>query len=225
MDGMEQALAEARKALAEDLARRMMAQLKDLGMEKTVFQVAFLPQEGEKKPMPRMVGDDQVEFMISPNPGEPLKPLAKIASGGELSRIMLAMKALETEGSGVDCMVFDEIDTGISGRMAQVVAEKMMAIARKKQVICVTHLPQIAAMADHRLLVEKQVETVGGAERTLTRVSALTGEAGTAEVARMLGGAEGSGGSALTHAAHMIEAAGAFKREMNLERKGEVHDP
>ena len=96
--------------------------------------------------------------MISPNTGEPLKPLSKIASGGELSRLMLAIKSLEAEKGGVGTMVFDEIDTGISGRMAQVVAEKMALIARKRQVICVTHLPQIAAMAAHEFLVVKRVD-------------------------------------------------------------------
>ena len=194
-------LSDNRKALAQRFEKNMMEQLSDLGMEKTIFQVAF-DQEGEKKPMPRPVGDDLVEFMISPNPGEPLRPLAKIASGGELSRMMLALKALEAEGSGVECMVFDEIDTGISGRMAQVVAEKMVAISQSKQVICVTHLPQIAAAADFQYLVAKEVT----GERTTTSVKQLDREGRVREVARMISGAEGIGDDALAYAGTMIEA-------------------
>ncbi|MFQ7280977.1 MAG: DNA repair protein RecN, partial [Christensenellales bacterium] len=95
-----------------------------------------------------------VEFMLSANPGEPLKPLAKVASGGEASRIMLALKNIAARLDGIDCLIFDEVDTGISGRMAQVVAEKMAAIARTRQVICVTHLAQLASMADVHYLIE-----------------------------------------------------------------------
>ena len=200
------ALGDSRRALAKVFEARMQEQLKDLGMEKTVFAAAFHePEEGEKKPMPRPEGDDRMEFMISPNPGEPLKPLAKIASGGELSRIMLAMKALEAEGSGVDCMVFDEIDTGISGRMAQAVAEKMRAIGRSRQVICVSHLPQIAAAADEQYLVRKETRADG---RTHTEVIHLDLEGRVREVARMVSGAEGSAAEAETYARKMIAAAG-----------------
>ena len=201
-------LTESRTALARDFERRMGEQLRDLGMEKTVFQVAFAEHPGGKLPMPRAEGDDEVEFMISPNPGEPLKPLAKIASGGELSRLMLALKSLEAERGGVGCMVFDEIDTGISGRMAQVVGEKMAAISRRRQVICVTHLPQIAALADHEYLVRKEVD----GDRTFTRVREVTGEERVEEVARMLGGADGSSGSAKAHAAQMLESAEAYRK-------------
>ena len=157
--------------------------------------------------MPRPTGDDEVSFMISPNPGEPLRPLAKIASGGELSRLMLALKNMEASHAGVDCMVFDEIDTGISGRVAQAVAEKMANIAATRQVLCVTHLPQLAAMADVPLLVRKEV--VDG--RTYTRVQRLDAEAHAAEVARMLGGADGSMESALSHARSMISSAAERK--------------
>ena len=196
-------LTEARKALASRFEERMKEQLADLGMEKTVFQVSFREPEGEKKPMPRPQGDDQIEFLISPNPGEPPRPLARTASGGELSRMMLALKTLESENSGVDCMVFDEIDTGISGRMAQVVAEKMRMIARKKQVICVTHLPQIAAAADAQFHVSK-AERDG---RTYTSAEELDREGRIREVARMISGAEGSGEDAAVYARSMIEAS------------------
>lgn len=196
-------LTDARKLLAADFEKKMMAQLADLGMEKTVFQVSFAPKPEGKQLMPQPTGDDSVEFMISPNPGEPMKPLSKIASGGELSRLMLAIKSLEAEHGGVGCMVFDEIDTGISGHMAQVVAEKMALIARARQVICVTHLPQIAAMADHQFLVEKRVEE----GRTNTSVRMLNHEERIGEVARMMGGADGSQDSARAHAALMLEQA------------------
>ena len=196
-------LTEARHVLADAFEKQMMEQLKDLGMGSTVFRVSFALRPEGKVLMPQSVGDDVIEFMISPNPGEPLKPLSKIASGGELSRLMLAIKSLEAEKGGVGTMVFDEIDTGISGRMAQVVAEKMAIIARSRQVICVTHLPQIAAMAAHQFLVEKRVE----GERTNTSVRSLTDEERIGEVARMLGGADGSESSARSHAAHMLQVA------------------
>lgn len=205
-------LTEERKRLAGVFEAKMMEQLKDLGMGSTVFQVQFAPKK--EKQMPTPLGDDTVEFMISPNPGEPLKPLSKIASGGELSRLMLAIKSLEAEHGGVGCMVFDEIDTGISGRMAQVVAEKMALIATKHQVICVTHLPQIAAMAAHEFLVEKQVEE----GRTCTHVKELTFQERTQEVARMIGGTDGSDESAQRHAAHMLHQAEAF-RENSQKRE------
>ncbi len=202
-------LTEARHGLANEFEKNMMAQLKDLGMGNTIFQVSFAIRPEGKIFMPQSVGDDVIEFMISPNPGEPLKPLSKIASGGELSRLMLAIKGLEAEKGGVGTMVFDEIDTGISGRMAQVVAEKMALIARKRQVICVTHLPQIAAMAAHQFLVEKRVE----GERTNTSVRLLSPKERISEVARMLGGADGSEGSAMSHAAHMLYVAGNLPEE------------
>lgn len=196
-------LTAARHILAEDFEKKMMEQLKDLGMGHTIFSVSFALRPEGKVLMPQSVGDDVIEFMISPNPGEPLKPLSKIASGGELSRMMLAIKSLEAEKGGVRTMVFDEIDTGISGRMAQVVAEKMAIIARNRQVICVTHLPQIAAMAAHQFLVEKRVE----GERTNTSVRCLSEIERIAEVARMLGGADGSEESARSHAAYMLNVA------------------
>ena len=200
-------LRESRRKLASVFEAGITAQLKDLGMEKTVFSVAFAEPEGERKPMPRPEGDDQIEFLISPNPGEPLKPLARTASGGELSRIMLALKAVEAGDSGVDCMVFDEIDTGISGRMAQTVAEKMSAIARSRQVICVTHLPQIAAAADYQFLVVKSVSE----GRTRTGVSMLDRQGRIREVARMISGADGVGEDAVSYAEKMIEAVGRRK--------------
>ena len=199
-------LSASRHALAEAFEKNMRGQLADLGMEKTVFSVSFAPPPARQQ-LPQPLGEDAVEFMLSANPGEPLKGLSKIASGGELSRIMLALKSLEAERGGVGCMVFDEIDTGISGRMAQVVAEKMSLIARSRQVICVTHLPQIAAMADHEFLVEKHEEN----GRTNTSVHLLTDEERIHEVGRMISGTDGTDTSAQAHAAHMLSSAANFR--------------
>ncbi len=196
-------LSESRKKLASSFSVSMMRELQDLGMAQTVFEVRFDESDHGKPKMPAEDGDDRAEFMICPNPGEPLMPLAKIASGGELSRLMLAMKTLEAGNSGVDCMVFDEIDTGISGKAAQTVAEKMIRISRFHQVICVSHLPQLAAAADWQYLVSKH--TAG--ERTVTDVSELSPEGRTGEIARMISGAEGISREAAEYAARMLEAA------------------
>ena len=130
-------------------------------------------------------GTEEVEFFISANPGEPLRPLAKVASGGELSRIMLAIKAMLADKDQIETLIFDEIDTGISGRTAQKVSEKMVQIGRSRQVICITHLAQIAAMADKHFLIEKNVEN----GETKTSIYSLGEEESIAELARILGGA------------------------------------
>lgn len=200
-------LSEARHSLAPVFEGRIMEQLRDLGMEKLVFKAAFHEAADGKQRLPRASGEDDVEFMISPNPGEPLKPMSKIASGGELSRIMLAVKTLEAEKNGVGTMVFDEIDTGISGRTAQAVAAKMALISASRQVICVTHLPQLAAMADRQYLVEKNVSD----GRTHTAVTCLDQAGRVEEIARMLSGADGSDASAREHAARMMARAAASR--------------
>lgn len=203
-------LTASRKQIAETFTQQMMKELKDLGMEHTVIEVAFEEKTDGKPVMPTPGGDDRVCFMISPNPGEPLKPMAKIASGGELSRLMLAMKTIEAGRGGTQTMIFDEIDTGISGRMAQAVAEKMIMISRRQQVICISHLPQIAAAADHQILVHKGVRD----GRTMTETDELTGEERIREVARMISGAEGITEDAKQYAGQMIEAADRRKREI-----------
>ncbi|MDL2206168.1 DNA repair protein RecN [Eubacteriales bacterium OttesenSCG-928-N13] len=189
-------LTQSRKALAKTFSEELIAQLQDLGMARTRFDVRFDLVE------PTREGADKLEFLISPNPGEPLKPLSQIASGGELARIMLAMKAISADSAGVDTMIFDEIDTGVSGRMAQVVGEKMAMIARTRQVICVTHLPQIAALGQAHYLVEKSVVN----DRTGSAVYALDQDGRVKELARLLGGA-GSEQSGLIYAKEMLEAA------------------
>ncbi len=198
------ALTALRKASAEKLAAAIREQLADLGMGKTRFEVRIEPE-----PKPTAGGMDRVEFMISPNPGEPMKPLANIASGGEISRVMLALKAISVDAEGVDSMVFDEIDTGVSGRMAQVVGEKMCLIARNRQVLSITHLPQIAALGDAHFLVEK----IAGEDRTDTFVRLLDDEGRTHELARLVGGASETE-SSLSHAGNMLKEARARKEAL-----------
>lgn len=185
-------LTASREALARQFERDMEQQLKELNMAGTRFSVQLQPCA----PGPR--GNETAVFRIAPNRGEDLQPLSKIASGGELSRMMLAIKSVSARREGVPSMIFDEIDTGISGRAAQVVGEKMAAIARERQVLCVTHLQQIAALADRHYLVEKFFD----GERTRTRLTLLSGEARVNEIARMLGG---DPESARVHAREMLK--------------------
>ena len=172
-------LSALRMEAGKRLEARIVAELADLDMARV--QLAVRVESGTRL---TANGVDTVAFLISVNPGEALKPLAKVASGGELSRVMLAMKNVLTEQESVGTLVFDEIDTGVSGRAAQRIAYKLSAIGGKKQTLCVTHLPQIAAMGDHHLLIAKSVED----DRTFTRVSPLVGKARECEIARMLAG-------------------------------------
>ena len=196
-------LTASRKELADIFSRHMMQELQQLGMAQTVFEVRFEESTDGKPKMPTETGDDRGEFLICPNPGEPLMPLKDIASGGELSRLMLAMKTLEAGHTGVDCMIFDEIDTGISGKMAQTVAEKMIAISRHHQVICVSHLPQLAAAGDYQYLVSKGI--VNG--RTETGVTELDREGRIQEIARIISGADGISSDTVAYAEQMLAAA------------------
>ncbi len=202
-------LTASRKQLSAAFEEKITKELSELGMGNTRFTVEFKANETGKPLMPSAAGDDRIEFLISPNPGEPLKPLARIASGGELSRLMLAVKTLESAHSGVDAMVFDEIDTGISGRMAQAVAEKMITISGSRQVICVTHLPQIAAAADFHYLVKKNV-TEG---RTLTSVTELDRQGRTGELSRMISGADGVTQESDAYASSLLQAAADLKHK------------
>ncbi len=183
----------SRNALARKFEQEMEIQLRDLNMAGTKFQVN-LPACP-----PGPLGNESAAFLIAPNRGEELQPLSKIASGGELSRLMLAIKSVAAQREGVPSMIFDEIDTGISGRAAQVVGEKMAAIAKDRQVLCVTHLQQIAALANHHYLVEKSFD----GERTRTQLTPLSGEARVNEIARMLGG---DPDSARSHAREMLKS-------------------
>lgn len=179
-------LTASRRALAERFGALVCRELKTLDMGGTEFSVTFDEQTSGKPKLPSVNGDDKIEFMISPNPGEPKKPLAKIASGGELSRIMLAITCIGSKDYDVSTMVFDEIDTGISGHTAQKVAEKMRQISDSRQVICVTHLPQIAAAADHQYLISKQ----SSEEKTFTKAMELDREGRISELASMIQGAD-----------------------------------
>jgi len=173
-------LSRRRREKGRAFADAVLAELADLAMGRTRFEVA--QEAGE----PAATGIDRVEFLISPNPGEPLRPLAKIASGGELSRVMLAIKSAMARRDPLPTMVFDEIDTGVGGRTAGVIAEKLGVLARNAQVLCITHLPQIAGRGDLHLYIEKHV----AAERTTVSVTPLAPDDRVDEIARMLAGAE-----------------------------------
>lgn len=201
-------LSESRKNIAASFEKDMITELKDLGMEHTVFRVSFAAAPEKKPIMPTPEGDDQVRFLFSANPGEPLKPIASIASGGELSRLMLALKTIEAGRGGIQTMIFDEIDTGISGRMAQAVSEKMISISRHQQVICISHLPQIAAAADHQYLVYKSIRD----GRTVTDIKEMDRSERMDEIGRMISGAEGITSDAREYAGQMIAAADRKKK-------------
>ena len=175
------ALSEIRKEYSRQLTEKIIEGLKDLNFLDVDFDIHF-----ERKKTFTERGYDAVEYKISTNPGECLKPLGKIVSGGELSRIMLALKAILADRDQIETLIFDEIDTGISGRTAQKVSEKMAVIGRHHQVLCITHLPQIAAMADTHFEIEKHIH---GTE-TITQIHPLNEEKSIHELARLLGGAK-----------------------------------
>ena len=169
------------KKYAKKLTGAVTETLKDLNFLDVKFEMEF----GQTADYTAN-GTDDPEFLISTNPGEPVKPLGKVASGGELSRIMLAIKTVLADQDAIETLIFDEIDSGISGRTAQMVSEKMNVLAKNHQIICITHLPQIAAMADAHYLIEKSVEN----KTTVSKIKCLSGEESIDELARMLGGVE-----------------------------------
>nr|WP_295946813.1 DNA repair protein RecN [uncultured Agathobaculum sp.] len=191
-------ITESRRAAAKRLEAEIIRELAELDMEKVKMRIAV--HTGAKL---SAHGFDTVTFEISVNPGEPEKPLSKVASGGELSRIMLALKNVLTAGEDVGMLIFDEIDTGVSGHAAQQIARKLSAIAKKKQTLCVTHLPQIAAMGDHHLRISKSVR--GG--RSYTDVSPMDRAHRVDEIARLLSGEQISE-AARRNAEELLEAAG-----------------
>lgn len=200
-------LSEKRQVAAKKMARDVVAQLKDLGMEKASFKVDILQTEddsgithaGKKKYRTESTGVDTVRFLISPNPGEELKPLAKIASGGEISRVMLAIKTILSEADAVPVLVFDEIDSGIGGRIAEAVGIKLKEISAARQVLCITHLPQIASLAKSHYQVSKDEKS----GRTTTSVAKLDQKQRVEELARMLGGSKITE-TTLKHAKEML---------------------
>ncbi|MBE7008777.1 MAG: DNA repair protein RecN [Ruminococcaceae bacterium] len=193
-------LSDARKSAAKTLEADILRELSELDMPKVRFAIDFAEKE------PDADGMDTVRFLMSANVGEELKPIHRIASGGELARIMLALKNVFAAQESVMTMVFDEVDTGVSGRAAQRVAEKLAKVSREKQVLCVTHLPQLAAMADTHFSVEKGEEN----GRTLTRVTELDRAARARELARLTGG-ETVSETMLRGAEELLDAAERFK--------------
>ncbi len=198
-------LSKVRRAAGERLKRDVLNELKDLGMAKAMFDVALSDASGGE---PRKGGRETAEFMLSANPGEPLKPLEKVASGGELSRIMLCFKSIFADNDRVPTLIFDEIDTGISGRTAAVVGEKMLGIAKKHQVICVTHLAQIAALANAHLMVRKYDD----GKNTFVETRQLNEDEKVQRIAQMMDG-ESDSPSALTHARELIARADKIKEK------------
>ncbi len=196
-------LTDIRKKAAVTLEKQIKQELNQLYMEKAIFSVRF---EANKMELTEL-GQDSVVFYMSTNPGEPLKPLAKIASGGELSRMMLALKTIFSRHQGITSIIFDEVDTGVSGRIGQAIAEKIYAVSVGSQVLCISHLPQVAAMANHHYYITKKVQN----KRTTTSVTVLKGVEKVEEISRMIAGIEVT---ELTkqHAKEMIEQAEKVKQ-------------
>lgn len=212
-----QALSAARRELAERLAGHVEQELRPLGMDKARFEVqieadadeAGLPDDQGRRWAADATGIDRVRFMLSANVGEPLRPLAKVASGGELSRLMLVFKSICSRGAEIPTIVFDEIDVNIGGHTAHAVAEKLVAVSKHAQVLCVTHLPQIARLADRQIRVEKAVQ--GG--RTVVRATELSETERVQELARMLGDKEAAT-VARQHAEEMLKEASAVRERI-----------
>jgi DNA repair protein RecN (Recombination protein N) len=200
-------LSKLRKVTAEGLEKSIVYELKFLGMEKAIFKIDFNTSKINGQISYSENGFDVIRFLISMNPGEAVKPLSKVASGGETSRIMLAIKTAFADTDNIPSLIFDEIDTGISGKAAQAVAEKLGQISSSHQVICVTHLPQIASMADTHFYISKSVFE----DRTKTSVEKLSQKDRISEIARMLGGAKITE-LTLKHSEEMINMAKAIKK-------------
>lgn len=195
-------LSELRRSGAKTLSCRMQEAMADLNFLNTDFDMEFSRLDHFTDN-----GFDDVQFMISTNPGQPVRPLKDIASGGEMSRIMLAIKTVLASKEGIDTLIFDEIDAGISGRTAQAVSEKLAVVARDHQVICITHLPQIASMADAHFLIEKNVKE----GHTISGISRLSEESSVMELARMLGGSAITE-AVISNARELLQLAADFKK-------------
>lgn len=200
-------LTRVRKQWAVTLSDAIMAELRDLYMDKAKFIVKFEPVNNFDEN-----GKDYISFYISTNVGEPPKSLPKIASGGEISRIMLALKTIFSSKSQITSIIFDEVDTGVSGRVAQAIAEKIAKISINSQVLCITHLPQVAAMADQHYLISKKVEQ----NRTFTSVQYIFDQQRIEEISRMMSGAEITD-LTLKHAEELLHMAKEKKKEMKNE--------
>jgi DNA repair protein RecN (Recombination protein N) len=194
---LSEKLIEKRRQIALDLEKNILKELKSLYMENTQFKVVFDTTDSYQ-----LTGKDKVEFFISANVGEELKPLTKVVSGGELSRVMLAIKTIFSKSQGITSIVFDEVDTGVSGRVAQAIAEKIHEIGKNSQVLCITHLPQVAAISDTHYYIQKEIKN----NRTETSVRELSENQRINEIARMLSGAEVTP-LTLEHAKELLDLA------------------
>jgi len=194
-------LSQARARSAKKLSAAITQVMRTLGMPQGEFRVALQPLEADSKP--RMHGLDQIEFLVSANPGQEARPLAKVASGGELSRISLAIQVIAANATHVPTLVFDEVDAGIGGGVAEIVGRQLRVLGTGRQVLCVTHLPQVAVQAQQQLQVRKEVK--GG--QTYTRIRPLAGKERVEELARMLGGVDITA-QTRAHAKDMLERAG-----------------
>jgi DNA repair protein RecN (Recombination protein N) len=182
-----QRLSKKRKSAAKKIESEVVSQLSELSMPDTRFSILITQEKGDDTAggfRATHSGIDSIEFLISPNKGEDLKPLSKIASGGELSRIMLALKSIIAKGDNIPVLIFDEIDAGIGGRTAETVGQKLKNLSSNHQIICITHLPQIASYADRHFKIEKKIRK----DRTIVEISKIEKDERTAEIARMMGG-------------------------------------
>jgi DNA repair protein RecN (Recombination protein N) len=203
-------LSQARKVCAKEFSSNILLELKELGMPNSSFEIEFSPVEPiEECKFNSSNGFDQITFAFSANKGEPLKSMSQVISGGEMSRFMLAIKAQSAKFGGADTFVFDEIDAGISGNVAKVVAKKFAKISKDKQLIAISHLPQISAMADNNLLIVKS-ET---ADKTVTTVKTLNSQDKIKEIVRLVGG-EIESENAVSHANELINLANEYKNEL-----------
>ncbi len=195
---------ERRKNVADFLEKKISDVLSELNMPNTIFKVDI-----RKKDVANENGMDEVEFLISTNIGEPLKPLDKIASGGELSRIMLALKTILADFDGISTLIFDEVDTGISGKAAQSVAQKIALISRNRQVICVTHLPQITSMADAHFKISKDFDK----DKTYIKIEKLDYEGKIKELSRIISGTVVTN-TTYSHSKELIDLAENYKKSL-----------
>lgn len=211
---LAQQLSQMRQKTGLELEKRIAQELKDLDMPGVQFQIRIRCQENEDGPHFCETGFDSVEFLIAPNAGEGLLPISKIASGGEMARIMLAIKSVMASVETVDTLIFDEIDTGVSGRAAQKIAQKMYALSRKKQVMAVTHLPQLASMADVHYRISKRTDN----GRTSAQILPLDLSGRIQEIARMTGGVEITQ-KTLANAQEILDLAEEYRRSFSGRRR------
>ena len=210
-------LSNVRTQVAKELVKEIKQELAGLYMDETIIDIRVVPlKNGEKVEFNGEVryinatGWDEIQFLIAPNPGEDVKPLAKIASGGELSRIILALKTVFSKQETINTLIFDEVDTGVSGRVAQAMAEKLYKLSMHHQVLCISHHAQVAAMADHHYCIQKEISD----NKTRTNVVLLDQEASLLEIAKIMSGTEVTEVTK-EHALELMNAASQIKKALN----------